>query len=250
MAGPVELLQHAVDHLAQDSDFDRRIAFVSVDNAVEVTLRTYLGLPRRARGDEGPSRRKLSDASNSFPDLLDLTEEHAGSRLDGVELADIEWYHRIRNTLYHQGNGITVDRRHVDAYLQIARILVSQLLGAEVSDVVPKAAASAVGRFLEEWSAVEQTLRVLIDLVVTDPSYHFRDVMVDLSEVGLITNNDEDELHRLFALRSSVVHSPSGTTDADLTHATHRVRHFVKKFKQASQDEEKRRRDPGAEGAA
>ena len=51
--GPRELIQHAVDHLALGGDFDRRIAMISVDNAVELTIKTYLGLPERARGDKG-----------------------------------------------------------------------------------------------------------------------------------------------------------------------------------------------------
>ncbi len=32
--GPRELIQHAVDHLALGGDFDRRVAMVSIDNAV------------------------------------------------------------------------------------------------------------------------------------------------------------------------------------------------------------------------
>jgi hypothetical protein len=36
--GPKELLQHAVGHLAHDGDFDRRIAMISIDNAVELMI--------------------------------------------------------------------------------------------------------------------------------------------------------------------------------------------------------------------
>ena len=43
--GPRELLQHAIDHLTQGDDFDRRVAMISIDNAVELTIKTYLGLP-------------------------------------------------------------------------------------------------------------------------------------------------------------------------------------------------------------
>ncbi len=67
------LIQHAVDHLALGGDFDRRVAMVSIDNAVELTIKTYLGLPKRARGSEGPGRKDLEAASESFPGLLDLS---------------------------------------------------------------------------------------------------------------------------------------------------------------------------------
>ena len=65
VSGPRELLEHADTHLRGDSAFDYRIAFISIDNAVEVMVRTFLGLPRRARGREGPSRKAFEAASDS-----------------------------------------------------------------------------------------------------------------------------------------------------------------------------------------
>ena len=115
ISGPKELLKHAVKHMNSGSAFDNRIAFISIDNAVELMIKTFLGLPKRIRKIEGPSRRKLDDASNSFPDLLDLLEEHASELLEEINLEDIEWYHRLRNTLYHDGNGVTVDKEKVDS---------------------------------------------------------------------------------------------------------------------------------------
>lgn len=58
-SGPQELLDHARAHLRSPSAFDCRIAMISIDNAVELTARTYLGLPKRARGSEGPPRSPL-----------------------------------------------------------------------------------------------------------------------------------------------------------------------------------------------
>jgi hypothetical protein len=76
--GPKELIQHAVDHLAIGGDFDRRIAMISIDNAVELMLKTYLELPKRSRGTDGPSRKEMETSFNSFPSLLDLIEKYAG----------------------------------------------------------------------------------------------------------------------------------------------------------------------------
>jgi len=90
--GPRELLQHAADHLSLGGDFDRRIAMISVDNAVELAIKTYLGLPERARGSSGPTRKELEAASESFPALLDLLDRHGADKLTGVALGDVEWY--------------------------------------------------------------------------------------------------------------------------------------------------------------
>ena len=49
-SGPRELLEHAKDHLAKATDVDNRFAMISVDNAVELMLTTYLRLPRGVTG--------------------------------------------------------------------------------------------------------------------------------------------------------------------------------------------------------
>ena len=81
--GPRELIQHAADHLEAGGDFDRRIAMISVDNAVELIVKVYLGLPKRARKAEGPSRRELENAFESFPDLLSPTGDARGGPASG-----------------------------------------------------------------------------------------------------------------------------------------------------------------------
>src|SRR5690606_36510056 len=110
--GPIELLKHGLEHLEKGTDFDRRMAMIVIDNSVEVAVKTYLGLPERASGLRLP-RKRFEEAAQSFPALLDCLDEVAPGRLVGLDLADLEWYHRLRNQLYHEGNGITVEREHV-----------------------------------------------------------------------------------------------------------------------------------------
>jgi hypothetical protein len=157
--GPRELLQHAVDHLAEDGDFDRRIAMISIDNAVELMVKTHLGLPRRARGDDGPSRKELQEASESFPALLDLLDKHDSDKITGLNLDDIEWYHRIRNQLYHSGNGITVETSKVEAYLQLAQSLFQNLFGEPVPLDASGPLKTKTGEFLLLWNEFQGELR-------------------------------------------------------------------------------------------
>lgn len=157
--GPRELLQHAVDHLAQGGDFDRRIAMVSIDNAVELTVKTYLDLPKRARTSSGPGRKELEDASGSFPGLLDLLEKYASDRLVGLSFDDIEWYHRLRNQLYHSGNGITVEKSKVETYLELATSLFESLFGCMPVLTHAGAIRTNTGEFLDLWVQFERGLR-------------------------------------------------------------------------------------------
>lgn len=157
--GPRELFQHTVDHLSQGGDFDRRIAMVSIDNAVELSVKTYLGLPKRARTGSGPGRKKLEEASESFPLLLDLLQKYASDRLVGVSLDDIEWYHRIRNQLYHAGNGITVEKSKVETYLELASSLFQSLFDCSPELSHSGAVRTKTGEFLDMWVQFERILR-------------------------------------------------------------------------------------------
>ncbi len=154
--GPKELLQHAVDHISHSGDFDRRIAMISIDNAVELMIKTYLGLPKRATKGKGPTRKELEEANNSFPGLLDLLEKYADKKLTGVSLDEIEWYHRIRNQLYHSGNGITVEIARVQTYLTLAKTLFQNLFEKEIELVSESLIQKKLGIFLGKWGMLEK----------------------------------------------------------------------------------------------
>ncbi len=156
--GPRELIQHAVDHLDLGGDFDRRVAMISIDNAVELIIKTYLGLPERTRGSKGPSRRELAEASESFPMLLDLLQKYSANKITGFSLDDIEWYHRIRNQLYHSGNGITVELSKVETYLELGIILFKSLFGTSPVLIRTSALYTKTGQFLQLWNTFDDEL--------------------------------------------------------------------------------------------
>lgn len=156
-AGPKELLDHADSYMSNNEAFDSRIAFISIDNAVEVMIRTFLSLPKRARGKNGRPRKRI-DSAFGFPDLLDLLEEYAEDLIGGTELGDIEWFHRIRNSLYHEGNGITVDAEQLKSYRAVAQILYQNLFDIKPTKSEPSI-TGASGKFLEQWAGLENRLK-------------------------------------------------------------------------------------------
>jgi hypothetical protein len=127
-SGPQELLNHARDHLDKGTDVDHRFAMISVDNAVELMLRTYLTLPKRVTGIRLTANQR-EEATRYFPTALAAVESLAAKRLSAVPLGEVEWFHGIRNTLYHEGNAITVQRDKVLQYLQHAEALMEALFG-------------------------------------------------------------------------------------------------------------------------
>jgi hypothetical protein len=96
VSGPGEILRHGLELLKKDSDRNRRLAMISIDNAVELMMKTYLGLPKRITGLT-LTRKEYAECSESFPRLLDAMENFASDRLAGIDLGNIEWYHRLRN---------------------------------------------------------------------------------------------------------------------------------------------------------
>jgi hypothetical protein len=94
-SGPAEILQHGINLLQDDTDANRRLALLSIDNAVEVMIVTYLGLPKRITKLQ-ITRKEVEEMKGSFPRTLETLERHASDKLAGIELAEIEWYHGLQ----------------------------------------------------------------------------------------------------------------------------------------------------------
>ncbi len=229
ITGPKELLEHAIEHLRGDTPFDSRIAFISIDNAVELCIKTYLGLPRRIREAVGPPRRRLQEAAFSFPDLLDLLEEFASEKVAEIDLGEVEWFHRLRNTLYHEGNGITVEPEKVDGYLQVARILFENLMGEAIEEKTLTVPVTDTGTFIQKWSQLESNLRILVERNIGTTGQQYAPVQqkIDwLREKGMIDTEVAEMLHHIRRNRNEIVHGASKLNPRDLKRLINQIRAF------------------------
>jgi hypothetical protein len=182
ISGPKELLEHGLDHLQKPTNFDARIAMISIDNAVELIIKVYLGLPQRATGIHVP-RKELEETTNSFPSLLNALEKFAPSKISGVDLAEIEWFHRLRNELYHQGNGITVEREKVQVYASIAKTLMHNLFAVplqELSDRPADESLALISQFFDYWEETNDVLNSLVRLYLQGPQSYSGDLFVGM----------------------------------------------------------------------
>jgi len=213
VSGPAEVLGHGLQHLEADTDLDRRLALIAVDNAVELAIKTYLTLPRRVVGSPCLSRKEQAQLEDGFPTMLDALEQHAGALLVGVPLDEIEFYHRLRNQLYHGGTGLTVEREKVAMYADLARVLFRNLLGYEVD--TPGGAMD----FLIRWGALES---ILVGRAIVAPNSQGRRSTVGAFLEILSDDVDPDLVQRIDALtaaRNEFVHSgtpPKGMSVAQM----------------------------------
>lgn len=224
-SGPTELLEHAVSVLGTDSDSNRRIAMILVDNAVEQAIKTYLSLPRRVSGIN-ISRRRFAEIAESFPALLDALEEHAAEKLAGVDLGAIEWYHRLRNELYHQGFGLTVERDKVEVYAELAQVLLRNLFGsAAVGE--RSADAERIGLLIELWNRLEVALRDASTYHVVAPPLRTRHALDILRAADVLSPEEVSLVQEFGNVRNQVVHARPGYRDLLTDERLSRLRTLV-----------------------
>lgn len=225
-SGAIELLRHADSHIHLDSAFDRRIAFISIDNAVETMIRTFLSLPASKSNVKVPWK-ELGEAENSFPKLLSLLWSHASTKLIGIDDSDIEHYHRIRNKLYHDGTGLSVDSQYLQAYRLIASLLLKNLFGITPEPVKP---APTLERLIELWNLLEETMkqRLQVSGINKGHTYYWEEAMrqrivsledvTSFTELRMIrnkqvhsTNLDKDQIHYAVSLAEKLLKQISPT---------------------------------------
>ncbi len=208
VSGPGEILRHGLTLLRDDTDVNRRLAMISIDNSVELMIKTYLGLPRRVTCIS-ISRRKYQEISERFPDLLDALEKYAADKLDGIDLGEIEWYHRVRNELYHQGNGLTVERDKVEVYAELARVLFQNLFGCQLA-VEESVQTDKLGVYMSNWVTIEQLLKRLALLTFKDMPQGSKPNVATIPHFlrrdGTIDKSIASELEEMRMIRNEVVH--------------------------------------------
>jgi hypothetical protein len=127
--GPFELLVHAEEHLRAGDDFDRRIALIGFDNAIEITIGAYLSLkPIQRRNRSYPSADVNKWMANYHTKLDFLDDEIAARNATWVvDRAYILWCHDSRNEQYHGGYRGVPEKQVLDiarrAALWIFRLL-------------------------------------------------------------------------------------------------------------------------------
>lgn len=204
VTGPKEILTHAIHLLSNESDINRRLAMIAVDNAVELLIKTYLGLPERVTGISIP-RKEKEQMNFSFPNLLDGLEEYGGAAVNGIDLAEIEWFHRLRNKLYHEESALTIGREKVVMYAEIAKLLFFNLFKIDLN--IPISGIDKIfSEFLEVWSIFlsesNKIIFKLSSLKIFDLTN--ADGIDTLSQMNLIDSNITTRLKKYEEIRLKI----------------------------------------------
>lgn len=100
-----ELIVHAELHLRKGGDFDRRIAHIGFDNAIEVAITTYLVLNPIQRNNRSYKREDINRWMMNYHTKLAFLEKEAQARGRNLKVPpdEVIFYHDIRNGQYHTG---------------------------------------------------------------------------------------------------------------------------------------------------
>lgn len=209
-SGSAEILKHGLELLKKDTDSNRRLAMISIDNAVELMIKTYLGLPKRVTG-LNISRSEYQEFAENFTKLLDALEKYANAKLDGVDLGEIEWFHRLRNQLYHQGNGLTVERDKVEVYAELSNVLFKNLFGFRL--VEPESSdAALLGEFMQAWVNFEKLLADVASMPQFEDTRTSGRVVMSMRTIdmlqkeGYLSPVQLDEITKIRNIRNKIVH--------------------------------------------
>lgn len=158
--GAVEALAYARAIAVSSDDASRRVAFLLIDNAVELGLKTYLRLSPAKRGGV-----RITVEEPRFPELLVKMAVLFPDGFAGLDGDKLDHFHRLRNALYHHGNGFSPDRVQVDAYLETAEALLRELFGPADLDAAVGPPARLPEPELEAAPPLPQALRMASERV-------------------------------------------------------------------------------------
>jgi hypothetical protein len=144
--GPFELLVHAEEHLRAGDDFDRRIALIGFDNAIEITIAAYLSLKPIQRRNRGYPAADVSKWMANYHTKLDFLDDEISAR-KGVWVVDrgyILWCHDSRNEQYHGGYRGVPEKQVLDIAPRAALWIFSFLF--DVEDAEQRLARAIAGK--------------------------------------------------------------------------------------------------------
>ena len=210
--GALELLNHGVNHIKDGKEFDLRIAIISIDNSVELSIKLYLSKNRRSLN---LGRKEFQQSKRYFPQLLDIFGKKNRINISNEDLDAIEYYHSIRNNLYHEGAGISVQESMVKAYYALAYDLISKLFSLnEITKPNVRISYYKIDdsedftEFYSFYNFVESALRYSIEnhknLKLERVS--FIELVKIAQDIGIISNEEYEILLKVLKRRNDIAH--------------------------------------------
>ncbi len=137
--GPLELIKHAEEHQQASGDFDRRMALIGYDNAIEVSLSTYLQLHPTQRGGAEYPKERVKYWLMNYHSLLDFFFDEFMKNLgqpSPIARKTFIHHHNLRNNLYHEGKNFVPPKRDIQGARAAALYIFSTLFNVNGEELL------------------------------------------------------------------------------------------------------------------
>jgi len=135
---PTELIKKAIEFLELDTELDRQTAFLLMDVGIETLFKIFLLLPESVTKTEVGYRKRKDATEGNFHILIETMKEAGEDQLEGLNLDRVEYFHGIRNKLYHQGDGVIPTKSNSEEYAALAVLLLDRLLNVDLQPLLNK----------------------------------------------------------------------------------------------------------------
>jgi hypothetical protein len=135
----LELMKHAEEHWQANGEFDKRIALIGYDNAIEVSISTYLQLHPTQRGGVSYSNEQVKKWLANYHSLLDFFFDEFIKTLGQkppIAKKNVIYYHNLRNDLYHEGKSLVPTERDIKDACKAAVYIFSTLFKVEGEELI------------------------------------------------------------------------------------------------------------------
>lgn len=136
--GPFELIMHAELHFRAGEDFDRRMSMISFDNAIEVSITTYLNLHPKLRGNRSYKNADIEAWLGNYHTKINFFFQECSARSLTIvtQHDEVIWFHEVRNGQYHIGGATIPQKRELEGIRSAALEIFSVLF--DEPDVLSK----------------------------------------------------------------------------------------------------------------
>ena len=167
------MILHAEGHLRDGGDTDRRIALIGFDNSIEVCIEVFVKLHPRQRNGLEISKEDVEAATRNYHTKVEYFKrlaERMGNEIEAQLVDRVIWYHKLRNELYHSGNGMVPEIHVIEGARETAIKVFETLFGFDPipsidqsRDLAPSGSLPYMGSdrcmdFLREFSEFERVL--------------------------------------------------------------------------------------------
>jgi len=130
---PTRLIQFGLEFLEEYTKYhDKLVAFLLIDVGIESLFKIYLSLDKEVTKSKVSYEKRQKAIKGSFYLLVETVKESTADQIDNDIFEEVKYYHKIRNKLYHQGDGVLPSKINLRKYGEISKNLLKELLNVDL----------------------------------------------------------------------------------------------------------------------